>query len=603
MAEKIVSPGVFTKEIDASFLPAAIGEIGAAVVGPTIKGPAMVPTVVSSYAEFQQTFGDTFRSGSNTYQFLTSVTAQNYLKNGNKLTVVRILDGSFSGAKAAVMSSGSAGISFQLNTIAHGDTMNNAGVTSSNAVLPSGSVDNVRWEISSLNVSKGTFTLSIRRGNDRQTQKVALETWNDLSLDPNSNNYIARKIGDQYAEFAGTAADPYVNYNGNYPQKSKYVYVSDINNTPNYLDENSSYAVEYTASLPSVGSGSLNGAFASGSVGYSGLDSLGNITGTYGNHITASFNKAYDFFDAIGTFNSQGFELSSGTTDDGGSSYMEALGLLSNADEYDINLLMIPGIIDAAGSGHTAIITKAVDICESRGDCFLLYDTVKKSETNIANVTTKAKSRDTNYGATYWPWVQIQDIQTGAMRWVPPSCVMGGIYAFNDKVAAPWFAPAGLNRGGLTTVVQAARKLTHGNRDDLYESNVNPLATFPGQGVVVWGQKTLQKKSSALDRVNVRRLLIKVKKFISASSRFLVFEQNNTQTRERFLNIANPFLEQVQSQSGLNAFKVVMDASNNTPDVVDRNILYGQLFLQPTKTAEFIVLDFTVQPTGAAFPE
>ena len=180
---------------------------------------------------------------------------------------------------------------------------------------------------------------------------------------------------------------------------------------------------------------------------------------------------------------------------------------------------------------------------------------------------------------------------------------MAGIYAFNDKVAAPWFAPAGLNRGGLDTVIQAARKLTHANRDTLYESNVNPIATFPGQGVVVWGQKTTQKKASALDRVNVRRLLIKVKKFIAASSRFLVFEQNNSQTRERFLNIANPYLEQVQAQSGLNAFKVVMDETNNTPDVVDRNMLYGQIFLQPTRTAEFIVLDFTIQPTGATFPE
>ena len=121
--------------------------------------------------------------------------------------------------------------------------------------------------------------------------------------------------------------------------------------------------------------------------------------------------------------------------------------------------------------------------------------------------------------------------------------------------------------------------------------------------MTVFGQKTLQKKASALDRVNVRRLLIKVKKFIASSSKFLVFEQNNTKTRQRFLSIANPFLEQVQSQSGLNAFRVVMDETNNTPDVVDRNILYGQIFLQPTRTAEFIVLDFTIQPSGATFPE
>jgi len=186
---------------------------------------------------------------------------------------------------------------------------------------------------------------------------------------------------------------------------------------------------------------------------------------------------------------------------------------------------------------------------------------------------------------------------------VPPSVVLGGVYAFNDKVAYPWFAPAGLNRGGIDSAIQAERKLTHSNRDTLYDSNVNPIATFPGQGICAWGQKTLQKKASSLDRINVRRLLIKVKKFIASSSRFLVFEQNNAATRRRFLNIVNPFLEQVQSNSGLSAFRVVMDETNNTPDVVDRNILYGQIFVQPTKTAEFIVLDFTVQPTGATFPE
>ena len=151
--------------------------------------------------------------------------------------------------------------------------------------------------------------------------------------------------------------------------------------------------------------------------------------------------------------------------------------------------------------------------------------------------------------------------------------------------------------------IQAERKLTRSNRDTLYDANVNPIATFPGQGVVVWGQKTLQKKASALDRINVRRLLIKVKKFIASTSRFLVFEQNTSQTRNRFLNVVNPYMEQVQSNSGLTAFRVIMDDSNNTPDLVDRNILYGQILLQPTRTAEFIVLDFTVQPTGATFPE
>jgi phage tail sheath protein FI len=136
----------------------------------------------------------------------------------------------------------------------------------------------------------------------------------------------------------------------------------------------------------------------------------------------------------------------------------------------------------------------------------------------------------------------------------------------------------------------------------LYDGKVNPIAQFPGQGICVWGQKTLQRRSSALDRVNVRRLLIAVKKFIASSARFLVFEQNVESTRRRFLNIVNPYLANVQERSGLYAFRVIMDETNNTPDVIDRNILVGQLYLQPTKTAEFIKLEFNILPTGATFP-
>jgi phage tail sheath protein FI len=170
-------------------------------------------------------------------------------------------------------------------------------------------------------------------------------------------------------------------------------------------------------------------------------------------------------------------------------------------------------------------------------------------------------------------------------------------------VAAPWYAPAGLNRGSLTSVINTYEKLTQANRDELYESRVNPIANFPNQGICIWGQKTLQSRPSALDRVNVRRLLITVKKFIASSTKFLVFEQNTVETRNRFLAIANPYLESVRSQQGLHAFRVVMDSTNNTADLIDQNILYGQIFLQPTRTAEFIVLDFNIQPTGASFPE
>jgi len=610
MAEKIVSPGVFTNEIDQSFLPAAIGEIGAAIVGPTVKGPALVPTVVSSYSEYQQIFGDTFKSGSSYVTYLTSLTAQQYLKNAGRLTVVRILDGSFSGATGLVPTgsgnwytgsggdySGDAIGSFKLNTLADGAIMNSTiGVNgyeatdlgTNNVLTNSGSKHNLRWEVSSINQSKGTFTLLIRQGNDSNKRKQILETFNNISLDPNSNNYISKMIGDSYNTIAGTESDPYLTFSGEYPPKSKYVYVSNVKDTIDYLDENGNITLNSaSASLPGIGSGS----FVGGTNGWAGFDGLGNFS-----HDVTNAAANYNFNENIGA-SSQGFVPA--TDAKGKTAYNKALNLLSNQDEYDINMILLPGLEQ---TDHNAVIDKAITVCEDRGDCFVIADPVAHGKT-ITNATDEAKDYDSNYAAMYWPWVQIPDNQLGKNVWVPPSVVMGGIYSFNDTVAHPWFAPAGLNRGGIDVAIQAERKLTHSNRDTLYDAHINPIATFPGQGVTVWGQKTLQKKASALDRVNVRRLLIKVKKFIASSSRFLVFEQNNASTRRRFLNIVNPFLEQVQSNSGLTAFRVVMDESNNTPDVVDRNILYGQIFVQPTRTAEFIVLDFTVQPTGATFPE
>jgi len=221
---------------------------------------------------------------------------------------------------------------------------------------------------------------------------------------------------------------------------------------------------------------------------------------------------------------------------------------------------------------------------------------------SITATSTTAASLDTSYAASYWPWVQMIDPNTDKLEWVPASTLIPGVYAFTDRVSEPWFAPAGINRGGLGVVRQAERKLTQTNRDTLYTNKVNPLATFPGQGVTVFGQKTLQTQASALDRVNVRRLLIALKSYISQISDNLVFEQNTAATRNQFLSQVNPYLESVQQRQGLYAFKVVMDSTNNTPDVIDRNQLVGAIYLQPTKTAEFIYLDFNVLPTGATFP-
>jgi hypothetical protein len=301
--------------------------------------------------------------------------------------------------------------------------------------------------------------------------------------------------------------------------------------------------------------------------------------------------------------NTFGFDCSTATAK-GTLSYKKALNAISNADEYDINMVVTPGIISRL---HPTVTQKAIDVCTSRGDAFYIMDTSAINDgtpdtiDSISTVTGEAENWDTNYAATYYPWVKIRDVALNKFVWVPPSVVLPGVFSFNDKVGQEWFAPAGLNRGGLTTVNDVYTRLTHAERDDLYDGRVNPIAVFPGQGVTVFGQKTLQVKASALDRINVRRLLINLKKFIASSARFLVFENNTTQTRNRFLGIVNPYLETVQQNQGLYAFRVVMDETNNTPDLIDRNIMKGEIFLQPAKAAEFIVVDFNILPTGASF--
>ena len=299
----------------------------------------------------------------------------------------------------------------------------------------------------------------------------------------------------------------------------------------------------------------------------------------------------------ITSANTFGFDCSTSTST-GTKSYNKAFTLLGNTDYYDMNLLVTPGIIDSL---HSTVTNAARNLVKERQDTFYVMDSNPVSD-NIATVVSQVTTLDNNYVASYWPWVRIINPNKGVPLFVPPSVVLPGVLAFNDAVQHPWYAPAGLNRG-VVNATDTYVRLTQSQRDTLYEARVNPIANFVNDGICIWGQKTLQARPSALDRVNVRRLLIAVKKFIASSTRFLVFEQNTTQTRDRFLSIVNPYLAQVKANQGLYAFRAVMDGTNNTPDMIDQNILYGQLFLQPTRTAEFIVLDFNIQPTGASFPE
>ena len=299
----------------------------------------------------------------------------------------------------------------------------------------------------------------------------------------------------------------------------------------------------------------------------------------------------------IAAANSFGYDLSTATSN-GSVKYTDAFDMLSNQDEYDINMLLAPGVIKRL---HPYVANYMISTAEGRQDTFVIVDNTAKDD-NIATAANQTTNMDSNYAATYYPWMQVLDTSVNKPIWVPPSVLMPGVLAYNDAVAAEWYAPAGLNRGGITDAINVTTKLNHSERDTLYENQVNPIASFPGQGICAWGQKTLQQKPSALDRINVRRLLITVKKYIASTSRYLVFEQNTAATRNRFLSIVNPYLESIQQRQGLYAFKVVMDETNNTPSVIDRNLLVGDIYLQPSKTAEFIVINFNLTPTGAEFP-
>jgi hypothetical protein len=705
MANFPSSPGVTTSEIDNTFLTGQPVQAGAAIIGPTVKGPVELPTLVTSYSDYVNRFGDVLVSGSDTFSYFTSISAYNYFNNGGtSLIVARVVSGSYTSATSsridnaltltpgntssisinvsttftgsatssfvgfqfktpnndywilpntsfnnfnnaldyyytssgattndnytnyinAVVSTindpitdfknvlgitasfvdpnlviksivggtslnglqilkqsyvGNNGIlvgslsggtpnvtaeAFSLETISEGVIMNNSGSQSSDGSLVSGSKENVRWEISNSNTGSGTFNLIIRQGNDKTSDKTILESWNNVNLDPNSSRFISRVIGDQNLSY-DSVTNQIDSSVGSYPNQSRYVRIKSLNYlTPNYLGTNGTPVSAYTSSIPLNGSGSFGSA-------------------------TGDVKAGANFYENINATNTQGLVAGN---------YTNMVNLFSNRDDYQFNILSTPGLYDA---DYTSTISTIITNTTQRGDNLYVVDLVGYNG-GITDVITQSQTRDTSYAATYWPWVRVTDPGTGKQVFIPASTLLPGVYAYNDKVAAPWFAPAGINRGGLSTVLAPKVKLSQGNRDDLYTNNINPIAIFPKTGVSVFGQKTLQKGASALDRINVRRLLIELKAYISQIADTLVFEQNTITTRNNFTSRVNPYLEAIQQKQGLYAFRVIMDETINTPDVIDRNQLVGQIFIQPARTAEFIALDFILEPTGASFP-
>ena len=589
MAETLISPGVFLNENDLSQITQGPVAAGAALIGPTVIGPVNIPTVVTSYSQYKALFGAAFVSGGANYEYLTSIAALNYFEQGGEsIIVTRVASGSYTAATSSV-----AGINgsntFQLSTLSVGSIMNNVNgfATGVSGSLPSGSEANIRWEVTGVDTGSGVFSLIIRRGDDYTNSKTILESWTNLSLDPNQNNYIAYVIGDQTQTVQqDSTGNYYLQTTGSYTNKSKYVRVSAVNQpTPGYFSAVGVAQNQYTGSMPALGSCSVQGAF-------------GGATGAiYGGYITATntTNAPLNMFENIKS--STATSAANNVQGLVGTDYDIAIDLLENKDAYDFNVIYAPGLNSQNAPSQ---VSSLLTLAQGRGDAIAVVDMVTYGQ-QIGTVLNEAVGYDNSYGATYWPWVQVRSRETGKVNFVPASTLVPAVYEYNDKVSAEWFAPAGLNRGALATVLQPERKIGVNDRNLLYQGKVNPIATFPGVGTVIYGQKTLQQKPSALDRVNVRRLLIALKSYIGQLGEQIVFEPNTQVTRNKFLNQVNPYLESVQQRQGLYAFQVVMDETNNTPDVVDRNQLVGTIYLQPTKTAEFIQLDFNILPTGATF--
>jgi len=620
----IPSGAFFGAALSASLKPSDINDIEA-VFGANAKG--------SKEAYVYAYFSNTATGLDHTNSTITASVLPNQLFNfdAQEAKTPIIKSQLISGERVSVL---------RFVTIGAGNAANSKVKVGITNVKPAGSVSGTDY---------GTFTVVVRDYADTNKKKSVLETFSNVNLDPNSPNYVARVIGDRSKTINSSGK---ITEYGDWINNSKFIRVWNSNDEGYVSTEqipvqavpygHEAYKLPVSASSAPVARTIPSASYiAASSTQYGGIDLDNNtdnaiyvrpiptgastgsnavysldttdglaLTGSISTDVakrnfviafqegfdgmspTITINKGND----INAGNSQGFDLSTSTAS-GSVAYAKHIAALSNADEFDINMIVTPGVIRRL---HPVVTTDVLDMVEERNDCFYIMDTNSYSDT-ISQATTQAESVDSNMAATYYPWVKTIDINTNKLIAVPPSVLLPGVFAANDRVAAEWFAPAGLNRGGLLGAVSVQNRLTQSEKDTLYESKVNPIVQFPGQGIVVFGQKTLQDKPSALDRINVRRLLLTVRKYIASTSRYLVFEQNTATTRNRFLNIVNPYLESIQQRQGLYAFRVVMDDTNNTPDVIDRNIMKGSIYLQPTKTAEFIQIDFNILPTGAAF--
>jgi hypothetical protein len=530
-------------------------------------------------------------------------------------------------------------------------------------------IDNIKPSSAPSSQPYGTFDLVVRSFYDSDSRPVELERFAGLNLDPNSTNYMPRRIGDMNEVF-DTTTRKFVVQTGTWPLRSKYVRVElntsanpppqalpwgfrgyaksgysgstagnggafgiasipSLPYTPNQIDANGNYNPNIMWGVSFVSGGiadrmraAPDNAFLTNLSGTDADFSLKFLSGTYVNGSPRySYNTATPAYllyspnflsGALQAFTMpfwggfDGFDLrvadplylnnTDGDTVIGVISQKRAIDSVSNPDQIMADTLALPG------QHNIAVTDYARALVNARRDIFYVMDlTGSTRQEAVANLN--AREIDDNYTAAYYPDLVLTDAVSSRQVRVPPSVGVMGALAFNDRVAQAFFAPAGLNRGGLRDfgINDTIDRLNHDDRDALYEARINPITRFPNEGVVIFGQKTLQLRASALDRVNVRRLLILAKRAVAGFARNLLFEPNNPATWTRFVNKVNPVLEGYRRDQGINRFKVVMDSTTNTSDVIDRNEMRGKIFLEPVRAAEFITIDFVITPSGVEF--
>ena len=402
--------------------------------------------------------------------------------------------------------------------------------------------------------------------------------------------------------YSGFADDPTSQaYNTNGVAAWSYIFSMD--------DVNTSYA---------YASGSRKAGNSKSSSSYTDLLNAGY------DRFTAPFWGGFDGFDITVPDPLANSLMTDGTSTEDNSyvfhTYRRAIDTITDAESVDMNLLTVPGLTLPGLTGHM------VDVCEERADSLALIDlpdvyipsheSYKSDVTETRGTTPLGAARsladrriDSSYGCTFYPWVQTRDEETGQLLWIPPTVAMMGVLASSEAKTDVWFAPAGFNRGGLTDgaagipITNVTERLTSKERDTLYDYNINPIASFPSTGIVLFGQKTLQERRSALDRINVRRLVIFMKKQISILSTQILFEQNVQATWNRFKGLIEPFLANVQTRFGITEYKLVLDETTTTPDLIDQNVLYAKIMIKPARAIEFIAIDFVIARTGASFDD